>query len=1182
MADIRIIIQVDPRRAKRGAREVERAIHRVGRQADRTRQLIGQLFTFTAVIAGIRSVIRVMAQFSQAIATTRAISSATAAQFQALSDEAKRLGATTRFTAAQVAEGMTFIARAGFNASEILQTVHGTLLLAQAGALDLGRAADIATNVLTGFRLEASETARVVDVLALATNRSNTNVQQLGDALKFVAPVAAGLGLSLETTTAAVGALSNAGLQASIAGTGLRRVLTELESPTPRVARIFKGLGVDIQDVRVSTVGLVEAVRELRSSGVNTALAIDIFQERGGPAFEVLSSLIDFIEDFDESLQNAEGTVVSFALVMDDNLNGAILRVRSAWEGLILSFGDAGPTNTLTNTLNSLAEILRALSRNIEIVTSVFRALVVLIGIRLVRAVVRSVAAFGAANRTALLTSRSFAAVRAQAAGASLSFVGVGRSAQAAIPRLAALRGQSIATTTALIVLSRTGRILARSFLALVGGPLGLIALVVLGIVELANAARDTSNPIDQMSMSIDEFRQSLENLNEAQRDAIRLRFEDQLGRVLTRSRALEDQIQSAEREAALAQGRTVRPTIGFAGGAPIPVGPELGAGANAERERRLIRLRGELADTNSEVDGLIQRLRSLDNFGAARPSSLPQVGGLSDSPTAVEVQEAEKNRQRLTRIRTQLENDTAQLTMDRISVVLREESQAAAQIRQLGENRLVSERFVQNALVALGENTRARINRVLEEEQNQINAVIVALENELELVTENAERSQAFNQIKRLGIELDSEAAQTIRDLNQQIAIRRALNEEEAAANRRNAKAIEEIGDAQLALLDAYPRQIVEIERWRIQTLANLDRTQEGYAELRAALDAVVTAQREAAQSSRDEARERALQELAQQHARSLLTIHRRQVQLGLATRDTGREAELWAVKVREGIDLTRDGAEEALNALDEIVERQRILATGDIFGGIQIGLESVFSQIGSLAEQVRNATVNAFQTMEQALTDFARTGKFSFTDLVNSILADLARIVFRQRILGPLLTGLAGALSGAFLPGRNAAIQSLGQPATSAGRLSLVPGFGGFRSGGMVRGPGGPRSDRILARVSNGEFVVNAAATRAHLGLLQNINRSPRFQSGGYVGGGSPPAPVIGSGPVPIVQIFDQRTVSEDSEDVEVQHSVGQNGEPVVRVFVRDAVRQNIREGEFDSAFRERFGIRPGLVRR
>ncbi len=363
MATERIIIVVE----ERGTRRVKQRIREVGSTAKRSNANVLLLQKSLLALGGIailRKAIGTLANFEQQLSIVRGISGATEAQFAQLRDTAADLGATTRFSATQAAEGLVFLARAGFSVNEQLESIDDTLLLAQAGALDLGSAADIASNVLRGFRLEATEAGRAVDVLALAANSSNTNVMQLGDALKFVAPIAAGLGVSLEETTAAVGALSDAGLQSSLAGTGLRRVLSELESPASKTTQILKSLGLTADDVRISQVGLTAAVRTLAEAGLDTGQALELFGDRGGPAFEVLSQAIPRVIQFTQELENASGNAARLAGVMDDNLNGALFAARSALEALILALGEAGITDALESLFRGLAATLRFTANN--------------------------------------------------------------------------------------------------------------------------------------------------------------------------------------------------------------------------------------------------------------------------------------------------------------------------------------------------------------------------------------------------------------------------------------------------------------------------------------------------------------------------------------------------------------------------------------------------------------------------------------------------------------------------------------------------------------------------------------------------------------------------------------------------------------------------------------------------
>ncbi len=427
MVDFNIVVKVDPNPATAGTRVVKRKLDRLEQGAVRLRRQLATMFAPLAAGAVLVGATRTLASFSQEMSTVLAITQATEVQFAQLTDTARELGATTRFSATQAAEGMVFLARAGFETEEVLASVGDTLLLAQSGALSLGSAADIASNVLQGFRLEVSETARVVDVLSFTANNANTNVLQLGDAMKFVAPVASGVGLSIEVTAAAMGALSDAGLQASLAGTGLRRVLSELESPSVATNKVLQSLGLNLDDVRISSVGLVQAMQNLKTAGVDTGLALQIFGDRGGPAFEVLSSSIPKVIKMTEELQNADGTAESIAKTMDDNLNGALLGLRSRFQELILAFGAFGATGGLETSIRALSEGFVILAENVGTVTVALLALTARAITPLVAAAIPAfISGIGtAATALQLFTvSGGAAIVVSQALQASLTFLG--------------------------------------------------------------------------------------------------------------------------------------------------------------------------------------------------------------------------------------------------------------------------------------------------------------------------------------------------------------------------------------------------------------------------------------------------------------------------------------------------------------------------------------------------------------------------------------------------------------------------------------------------------------------------------------------------------------------------------------------------------------------------------------
>ena len=141
--------------------------------------------------------VKVAADFEQAMSRVGAVSRASEEDMALLTAQARELGATTAFSASQAAEGMEYLAMAGFDTQQIIAAMPGLLDTAAAAGESLGSTADIVSNILSGFGLEAEETGRVADVLTATFTSSNTTLGSLGETMKMVAPVAASLGSAL-------------------------------------------------------------------------------------------------------------------------------------------------------------------------------------------------------------------------------------------------------------------------------------------------------------------------------------------------------------------------------------------------------------------------------------------------------------------------------------------------------------------------------------------------------------------------------------------------------------------------------------------------------------------------------------------------------------------------------------------------------------------------------------------------------------------------------------------------------------------------------------------------------------------------------------------------------------------------------------------------------------------------
>lgn len=361
---------MNPTSAVAGTRVVERRLGRLENRANRLRRTLGLTFAALAGGAIIFGAIRNMGRFAESMGVVRGVTKATADEFEALEMRAQRLGITTRFTATEAADAMVLLARAGLSVAETMTAVGDTLLLAQAGGLEMAEAADITASTLRGFGLEAAEVARITDVLTETANSSNTNVSQLGQSLKFVAPIAKGLGQQIEITNAALGTLADAGLKGTLAGTGLRRVLAELASPGRELADILEEAGLIVEDVDPKVVGLTNALEALKLAGFDTGDALEVFGQRGGPAFSVLVDNIPKIRALEKALKESGGEAARVANIMDETLAGSLFKAKSAIEGFNLALGKAGVVDILQAALLGITETFRFLARNIDIVSA--------------------------------------------------------------------------------------------------------------------------------------------------------------------------------------------------------------------------------------------------------------------------------------------------------------------------------------------------------------------------------------------------------------------------------------------------------------------------------------------------------------------------------------------------------------------------------------------------------------------------------------------------------------------------------------------------------------------------------------------------------------------------------------------------------------------------------------------
>ena len=262
--------------SKRFAQEHAKTFRKVGMAMSASVTLPVAGFALAAVKASV--------DFEEAMEEVIAVSGATGAQVDALTERAKDLGTTTEKTAVQAAEGMKFLAMAGFEVEEVMAALPGVMDLAMVSGMDLGRASDITSNIMSGFGETAEQTGRIVDVMALTMSSSNTNIEQLGEAMAYVAPAARAAGMDIEQTSALIGKLGDAGIQGSRAGTNLQGVLTALLKPSSEAKEILDDLGVSIRTSTGEMRPLVDILGDFDEAGATAADVAGIFGRRNSTA----------------------------------------------------------------------------------------------------------------------------------------------------------------------------------------------------------------------------------------------------------------------------------------------------------------------------------------------------------------------------------------------------------------------------------------------------------------------------------------------------------------------------------------------------------------------------------------------------------------------------------------------------------------------------------------------------------------------------------------------------------------------------------------------------------------------------------------------------------------------------------------------------------------------------------
>ena len=291
--------------------------------------------------------IRTGMDFEAGMSQVKAISGATAEEMELLTAEAMRVGETTKFSAGEAAEGLNYMAMAGWKSEDMLAGLEGMANLAAAANTDLGTASDIVTDTLTAMGYAAGDSAKLADVMAAAASNANTNVEMMGYTFKYAAPVAGSLGYNMEDLAVATGLMANAGIKGEQAGTTLRAGLTNLIKPTEQMATYMEKYGITITNSDGTVKSLSETMEILRNKlgglpeAEQAAAAAAIFgKEAMSGWLAVINSSDEDFTKLNGAIYNSEGAAKQMAATMQDNLKGDIEELGGAVDTIAIKFQD--------------------------------------------------------------------------------------------------------------------------------------------------------------------------------------------------------------------------------------------------------------------------------------------------------------------------------------------------------------------------------------------------------------------------------------------------------------------------------------------------------------------------------------------------------------------------------------------------------------------------------------------------------------------------------------------------------------------------------------------------------------------------------------------------------------------------------------------------------------------------
>lgn len=361
-----------------GINQSNNNLNRFNRNADGTSSIFGKLATLAAGAFAVDKIkdfgqasITAFANFEQAMSNVQATIGATDNAMLELEKAAKEAGKTTKFSATESANALNYMALAGFDATESVEALPSVLNLAAAGNIDLATTSDLVTDSMSALGLQVTDLDTFTDKLARTSQKSNTNIQQLGEGILTVGGVAKNAGLSVTDMSAQLGILADNGKKGAEGGTALRNVILSLTAPNNKVTDLLEDLNVETTDAQGNFLNFNDILLDLKDNlagysegqrqsilrtiaGKENIQALNILLEGSGARYEELTKQIN----------DSNNAAKEMADVQMDNLSGAFTTFKSALEGTMIDIVDnSEASEEMREVLQDLTEQLPKLQQ---------------------------------------------------------------------------------------------------------------------------------------------------------------------------------------------------------------------------------------------------------------------------------------------------------------------------------------------------------------------------------------------------------------------------------------------------------------------------------------------------------------------------------------------------------------------------------------------------------------------------------------------------------------------------------------------------------------------------------------------------------------------------------------------------------------------------------------------------